>query len=195
MNKKVILFCGVESTGKTTAINNMLKFLTNKGIKAEAVYEVGRDVCEQSGGVFEMSLLDYEQILYRHQANLIKALSKPNIEVILLDTDSTYTRYYLDKDIKRLGNNTQSQYLINLSEQIAKTNQELKRITKIIYLSSTCPFVQDGTRTYESTRKEDDKVLYALYKKIYNKTNMAVIDAPDFKTREKQTIKEIEKFF
>lgn len=191
MNKKVILFCGVESTGKTTAIKNMLKFLKNKGIKTEAVYEVGRDVCEQSGGVFEMSLLDYEQILYCHQANLIKALSMPDVEVILLDTDSTYTRYYLDKDINRLGNNSQSQYLINLSEQIAKTNQELKRITKIIYLSSTCRFVQDGTRTYESTRKEDDKFLFNLYKKVYTNTPIVNITQSNFNIRTKQIEKEI----
>ena len=69
------LFCGVESTGKSTAIENSYNYLTSKGYKVKIVSEVGREVCANSGGVDEMSLLDYEQILYLHQANFLKAYS------------------------------------------------------------------------------------------------------------------------
>ena len=69
---KVILFCGVESTGKTTAVQNVYDFLKKQNQKVSIVWEYGREVCDDSGGVFDMSLLDYEKILYGHQSNLLK---------------------------------------------------------------------------------------------------------------------------
>lgn len=193
MNKKVYLFCGVESTGKSTAIENMYTHLTNKGYKVKIVSEVGRDICQESGGVDQMTLTDYERILHLHQTNFLKAYENSEFEIILLDTDSTYTRYYLEKDIPLLSSNKPiSKKLINLSEEIAKTNNALNRITKIIYLNPDCPFIQDGTRTYEKTRYEDDKILLSLYKQIY-KRNINIIKGKDYTSRTTQIIRAIEK--
>ena len=188
------LFCGVESTGKSTAIENAYKYLTNKGYKVKVVSEVGRDVCANSGGVDEMSLLDYEQILYLHQANFLNAYSSKNFDVILLDTDSTYTRYYLEKDEMLLKENPElCNKLINLSENISTINETTNKITQIIYLNPDCPFVQDGTRTYESTRFEDDKILFNLYSKLYKKTPITVIKGKDYTNRTNQIYEIIKK--
>ena len=185
MLKKVYLFCGVESTGKSTAIENCYNYLTQKGYKVKIVSEVGREVCADSGGVDSMSHLDYERILYLHQSNFLKEYCNPNYEIILLDTDSTYTRYYLEKDKELFYTNPElSEKLINLSEYIVRINIACNRITKIIYLNSDCPFVQDGTRTYESTRKEDDKILFNLYNSIYGKhLKINIIDGKHFQER------------
>lgn len=190
MLKKVYLFCGVESTGKSSAIENVYDYLTKKGYKVKIVSEVGRDVCADSGGVFSMSLLDYERILYLHQSNFLKEYADENYDIILLDTDSTYTRYYLEKDDELIKENIDvCKKLIDLSIQIAKTNTLNNRITQIIYLNSDCPFVQDGTRTYEATRKEDDKTLFNLYKNIYySNMDINVIKGNDFLDRTEQII-------
>jgi len=181
--KKVILFCGVESTGKTTAIKKVYNYLLKKGIKVKIVSEAGRDVCAQDGGVFEMTLLSYEQILYLHQSNFLKAYANKNIDVILLDTDATYTRYYLEKD-EELKNEPFATNLIKLSENIVKNNIKTNKITKVVYLNSDCPFVQDGTRTYEQTRIEDDKTLLNLYNKAYK--NITIIHGKNWQDRIKQ---------
>lgn len=189
---KTFLFCGVESTGKTTAIENAYKYLVNKGLKVKMISEAGRDICEESGGVFEMTLLDYERILHLHQTNFLKEFTNKQYDIILLDTDSTYTRYYLEKDVELLKENPSlCQKLITLSEDIIKINLENKRITEVIYLNSDCPFIQDGTRTYESTRKEDDKVLYNLYSKAYK--NINIISGENFESRTNQILEIIEK--
>ena len=190
MLKKVYLFCGVESTGKSTAIENVYEYLTKRGYKVKIVSEVGRDVCESSGGVFSMSILDYEQILHLHQANFIKNYKTNDYDIILLDTDSTYTRYYLEKDDNLIKqNNNTCQNLFNLSIEIAKANISNNRISHIIYLNSDCPFIQDGTRTYESTRKEDDKTLFNLYQNIYYPNNkIKVITGNDFLDRTNQIL-------
>lgn len=188
------LFCGVESTGKSTAIENAYKYLTNKGYKVKVVSEVGRDVCANSGGVFEMSLLDYEQILYLHQANFLKEYANNKYDIILLDTDSTYTRYYLEKDEKLLQENpTLCQKLIDLSETISSINESTNKVTQIIYLNPDCPFVQDGTRTYEESRYEDDKILFNLYNKLYKETPITVIKGKEYTNRTNQIYETIEK--
>lgn len=193
MLKKVYLFCGVESTGKSYAIENAYNYLKEKGYKVKIVSEVGREVCATSGGVFSMSLLDYEQILYLHQATFLKHYKNEKYDIILLDTDSTYTRYYLEKDEKLTKENPQiCKDLINLSKDIALMNNKNNRINEIIYLNSDCPFIQDGTRTYESTRKQDDKTLFNLYQNMYypNK-QIKVIKGDSFEDRTKQILSHI----
>jgi len=195
MKKLVFLFCGVESTGKTYSINKVYDYLTKKGYKSRIVSEAGRDVCLSSGGVDEMSLMDYELILHKHQSNLLEAYNSDD-QIILLDTDSTYTRYYLEKDIDLYKSNIkQSEYLIDLSENIANSNLDNKRINHVIYLNSNSPFVQDGTRTYEKSRKEDDVTLINLYKKIYNKNcTIDIIDKNEYEDRLIDILQVIDKY-
>lgn len=190
MGKNVILFCGVESTGKSTTINIVYKMLKSKGYRVQIVSEAGREICDESGGVFEMTLLDYERILYLHQSNFLKTYANKDVDVILLDTDSTYTRYYLEKDNSLVYENPEwANELIALSESIAKNNLYDGKINKIIYMNPECPFVQDGTRTYESTRVEDDKTLIALYNEIYGKDNINIIVGSNWNERIKQVEK------
>lgn len=195
MKKIVFLFCGVESTGKTYSINKVYNYLMEKGYKTEIVKEVGRDICADSGGVDEMSFGDYELILHNHQSNFLKEYNK-DYQIILLDTDSTYTRYYLEKDITLYNSNKkQSEYLVELSESISKSNLMNNRINHLIYLNSDCSFVQDGTRTYESSRKQDDLILINLYKKIYNNNcTIDIIEGSEYKQRMDKIIDKIEKY-
>jgi len=195
MKKKVYLFCGVESTGKTVAVRNIYNYLTKKGYKVKVVSEVGRDVCANSGGVDQMTLLDYEQILYLHQANFLKEYANDSNEIILLDTDSTYTQYYLEKDIELQKKDANlSQKLIELSKHIASTNIHCNRISEIIYLNTDCPFVQDGTRTYEQTRKSDDKTLFNMYNTIYGKDySINMIDGNNYNDRTNKILKIVDK--
>lgn len=190
MNKKVILFCGVESTGKSTTIEKLFNYLKDKGLTCQIVSEVGRDVCALSGGVDEMTILDYELILYKHQANFLQSLYS-NCDIILLDTDSTYTRYYLEKDEKLYNKNTnQSKNLVKLSENIVDSNLKNNKITHVFYLDSMCDFVQDGTRTYEKTRSQDDKYLFGLYSKLYSKNcTFDKISGKSWEQRTEQIIK------
>ena len=186
---KVILFCGVESTGKSTMISKVKEYLLSKSYSVEVIDEYGRDVCENSGGVFEMNLDDYELILYGHQHNIVKTISK-DCDYILLDTDSVYTRYYLDKDIE-LQQKDFKRYeaIVKTSEDIVKYNTSLNRISSIIFLNSDCPFVQDGTRTYESSRQEDNITLLNLYKKLYPNELINVITGSDYSSRYNKCIK------
>ena len=70
-----------------------------------------------------------------------------------------------------------------MSEKIAKNNFYDGKITKIIYMNPECPFVQDGTRTYESTRFQDHQTLINLYNKIYGKENIVVVGGEGWKYR------------
>ena len=189
-NKIVFLFCGVESAGKSTSVELANKYLKEKGLNVKVVGEVGRDISVGSGGVDSMSLFDYEHILFSHQANFLSAYGS-DCQVILLDTDSIYTRYYLEKDETLLSSNKElSHNLIQLAGDIVKLNLKNSRITKLIYLNSDCPFVQDGTRTYEKTRKQDDSILLNLYKKSYDDKLISIVDGKDFALRYEK-IKEI----
>lgn len=193
MIKKIILFCGVESTGKTTTIEMLKKHFESTGVKVKVISEYGRDVCFESGGVYDMSLIDYEKILFKHQQNVIDCISSFN-GIILLDTDSIYTGYFLQKDKKLFKlNKNASKALTQVAENIAKTNRYTERILKIIYLNSDCPFIQDGTRTYEKTRKQDDKYLENKYKQTYGKNLIKVISGENFENRYNETKKYIEK--
>lgn len=179
---KVFLFCGVESTGKTTAIKIIETNLKSLGYNVKTISEVGRDICADSGGVFDMTLFDYEQILYQHQANFINEYKSITDSIILLDTDSIYTKYYLKKDNNLQANNTnECKRLESLADYIVNSNIINNRITQVFYLNSDCAFVQDGTRTYESTRFCDDKTLFNMYTKHYKTIN--VISGDDWQKR------------
>lgn len=195
MNKKVILFCGVESTGKSTTINKLFENLKSKGVSCQIVSEVGRDVCALSGGVDEMTILDYELILYKHQANFLQSLYS-DCDIILLDTDSIYTRYYLEKDEKLYNKNiSQSKKLVKLSENIVVSNLKNNKISHVFYLDSMCDFVQDGTRTYEKTRIQDDKYLFGLYSKAYSKNcTFDKISGKSWEQRTEQVMEKLEQY-
>ena len=195
MNKKVILFCGVESTGKTTMIEQVFNHLKNKGLTCQIVSEVGREVCALSGGVDEMTILDYELILHKHQTNFLQSLYS-DCDIILLDTDSIYTRYYLEKDQNLYNQDVKySKKLVKLSENIVKSNLKNKRISHVFYLDSLCDFVQDGTRTYEKTRSQDDKYLYKLYSKMYSQNcTFNKISGRGWNQRTQQVIVKIEQY-
>lgn len=195
MNKKVILFCGVESTGKTTMVEQIFNYLKNNGLTCQKVSEVGREVCALSGGVDEMTILDYELILYKHQANFLQSLYS-DCDIILLDTDSTYTRYYLEKDQNLYNQHVKhSKKLVKLSENIVKSNLKNNRISHVFYLDSLCDFVQDGTRTYEKTRSQDDKYLLGLCSKAYLKNcTFDIISGKVWKQRTQQVIDKLEQY-
>ena len=191
----MILFCGVESTGKTTTILQISDYLKNEGYKCQIVSEVGRDVCALSGGVDEMTILDYELIFHKHQSNFLQCLYS-DCDIIFLDTDSIYTRYYLEKDKNLFSKNkTQSKKLVKLSENIVKSNLQTKKISHVFYLDSMCDFVQDGTRTYEKTRNQDDKYLFGLYSKAYSKNcTFDKISGKYWEDRTKQVLQKLNKY-
>ena len=83
--------------------------------------------------------------------------------------------------------------LIKLSESISSINKSTQKINQIIYLNPDCPFVQDGTRTYEDSRYEDDKVLFNLYQSLYKETNISIIKGKEYEDRTNQIFEVINK--
>ena len=142
-----------------------------------------------------MTILDYELIFHKHQSNFLQCLYS-DCDIIFLDTDSIYTRYYLEKDKNLFSKNkTQSKKLVKLSENIVKSNLQTKKISHVFYLDSMCDFVQDGTRTYEKTRNQDDKYLFGLYSKAYSKNcTFDKISGKYWEDRTKQVLQKLNKY-
>jgi len=178
---KVVVIAGVESTGKTTMVNFLHKHFS-KSVKVE---EIGRDICERAGGVDSMSLADYSEILVVHNGNVGKA-KKQGIQFIFVDTDALYTKHYLKKDT-RLKTLDGADKLIADADKIANN----LRPDLVLYMSIDVDFVQDGTRTYESSREDDNESLLADCKSTYG-GKVFVVSGTDYAERERFCIKAVD---
>lgn len=169
--KKVVVI-GTESCGKTTLVQKL-------ALHYNTVYvnEVGREICDLSGGIEKMTKDDYHDILLKHKELEIKKIKEAN-KVLFIDTEAIVTLYYYklmfgeeDDDIIKLG-----------SSIIAKNNYDL-----YLFLEPDVEWIQDGTRTFG-----DCKVRISnnnLLKKMLSEYNIKYISiSGDYLTRFEKSI-------
>jgi HTH-type transcriptional regulator, transcriptional repressor of NAD biosynthesis genes len=130
-NKKVVII-GTESCGKSTLVRNLAK-----SYNTVYVEEVGRDICDEAGGIDNMQPKHFIEILFKHKQREIDLIKQAN-KVLFIDTEAIVTLYYYRLLFKEDKNFT------NLVTSIVNTNN----YDKYVFLEPDVKWVQDGTRTY-----------------------------------------------
>jgi len=179
---KKVCIIGTESCGKTTLVKNLAKYFNTTWVK-----EVGRDVCEEAGGINNMQAYHYFEILYKHKKLENEALEHAN-KVLLIDTDALTTLYYYNLDYE-----TTNQYNENFAK-IAQGISALNNYDLYIFLEPDVKWVQDGTRTYgtEEIRKSNNIKL----KNLFDENNISYISiGGNYDERYERSKKLIEEFF
>lgn len=148
---KKILVCGVESTGKSTLTTTLAKYFCT-----EAVLEYGRNVCQRCGSENAMTQADFEEIIYKHKANIIDASRKAN-KLLFIDTDALTTYFYAlyNKDIDKNS--------IVLNDKILKSI--IDDYDLILICNTDVPFIDDGLRIED--RGQTRESLCEWFKNIY----------------------------
>ena len=149
--KKVVVV-GTESCGKSTLVRNLAKVYNTNYVR-----EVGRDICEEAGGIDNMQPNDFVDILLEHKVLELDGVKQAN-KVMFIDTEASITLYYLNllyehehlDDINNLGNS-----IANLSDY-----------DLYLFLEPDVKWVQDGTRTYgdDEVRKKNNVMLKDMLK-------------------------------
>ena len=153
-NKKIIIV-GTESCGKSTLVRNLAKVYNTNYLE-----EVGRDICEEYGGIDNMSNETYLKILLTHKLKELESIKYSN-KILFIDTDALITLYYYI-----LGFEKTNEYNKNIVS-LANTLISINKYDKYLFLEPEVKWVQDGTRTYgeESIRIKNNKKLKSLLKK------------------------------
>ncbi len=149
--KKVVII-GTESCGKSTLIRNLAKDYNTTYVK-----EVGRDVCNEVGGIDNLQQKDFVDILIRQKALELEK-SKDANKVLFVDTEAIITLYYLNL----LYSNDKLKEIENLGYSIS----DLSDYDLYMFLEPDVKWVQDGTRTYgeDKTRKNNNNILKKMLK-------------------------------
>lgn len=133
--KKVIIV-GTESCGKSTLVRNLARVYNTTYVE-----EVGRDICEEAGGIYNMQGKHFEEIIYQHKTVEKERLKNAN-KLLFIDTDALITLYYY----KLLFDKT-NEYDKRI-ENLAKLVSKLNYYDLWIYLEPDVTWVQDDTRTF-----------------------------------------------
>lgn len=144
--KKVVVL-GTESCGKTTLIKNLAKIYNTCYVK-----EIGHDVCEDLGGINNLKLKDFNDILILQKALELEKSKQAN-GILFVDTEAIITLYYLK--------------LLYGEEDITKISDLGHAISNIsgydlyIYLEPDVKWIEDITRIYgdEATRERNNELL------------------------------------
>lgn len=134
--QRVFVFCGTESTGKTTATNLCAKQFAK--YKPHVITEYGREVVKHS------QLATYEQLwkIASVQTDMIHKANKERIApMMFVDTDWRTTEGY-------------RRYLFPNYPPIQVIREKKSRSTDYIFLSKDCSYVDDGTRLSKEQRDE-----------------------------------------
>lgn len=130
-NKKIVIV-GTESTGKSTLVRNLAKVYSTNYLE-----EVGRDICDEAGGIDNMQHKHFLEILFKHKQTEEDLLKKAN-KVLFVDTEALVTLYYYRLLLK------ENKEFEDLVRSIVKTNN----YDKYIFLEPDVKWIQDGTRIY-----------------------------------------------
>lgn len=150
-NKKVIVV-GTESCGKSTLIKNLSKIYNTNYLE-----EVGRDLCEEDGGIDNMTDNTYLKILLTHKIKESKMIKESN-KVLFVDTDALVTLYYY-----LLGNKNPNKNIVSIAESLININ----KYDLWLFLEPDVKWVQDGTRTFgeENVRLKNNIMIKEILKK------------------------------
>lgn len=149
---KKVMVVGTESCGKSTLVRNL-----GKAYNTTYVEEIGRDICEDAGGIDNMLPEHYEEIIYKHKMKENEMFKKAN-KVLFIDTEALITLYYYKL---QFGETTEYKEAF---ERLALATSELNKYDLWLYLEPDVKWVQDGTRTYgdNQIREENNKILKGI---------------------------------
>lgn len=150
---KKVCIIGTESCGKSTLVRNLAKFFNTSYVE-----EMGRFVCEDAGGVENMTPDDYFNILFRHKEEERLRLKEAN-KVLLIDTDSLITLFYYSLSYK--GTPEYNENFQMIAEQISHLNN----YDLYLFLEPDVPFVKDITRSDGKNRNKDNEYLKQILKR------------------------------
>lgn len=149
---KKVCIIGTESCGKSTLVRNLAKYFNTTYVE-----EAGRFVCEDAGGIDNMTKDDYFKILFRHKEEERKKLELAN-KVLFIDTDSLITYFYYSLMYK---DNEEYDKKFSL---IARTISDLNDYDLYLFLEPDVPFVKDITRSDGENRNNDNNYLKQILK-------------------------------
>lgn len=132
--QRTVSICGTESTGKTV----LATYLSSQ-FPATVVSEVARDLIPDSN---HFSRDDLQRVAIEH-AEKIGCARKTSRPLVVLDTDIYITQSYAHYKFNEA---------LNLPRSIYHSNESDLRL----YLDTSAPFIQDGTRLSETERNRLD---------------------------------------
>lgn len=132
--QRIVSICGAESTGKTCLAMHL-----QTSLPAIMVAEVARELIPHSN---HFSLDDLQRIAIEH-AKIIEDARKALSPLVILDTDVYITQSYASYKFKQT---------LELPDSIYRINAPDLRL----YLDTSAPFIQDGTRLTEIERNQLD---------------------------------------
>ena len=159
---KKVCIIGTESCGKSTLVRNLAKYFNTSYVE-----EAGRFVCEDAGGIDNMTKDDYFKILFRHKEEERKKLEIAN-KVLLIDTDSLITYFYYTLMYK------DSTLYDKKFSLVARAISDLNDYDLYLFLEPDVPFVKDITRSNGENRNKDNKYLKQILKE--NNIEYEIID-------------------
>lgn len=149
---KKVCIIGGESTGKSTLVANLAKYFNTSFVP-----EAGRFVCEDCGGLDNMTPKDYFDILFRHKELERLEFKKAN-KILFIDTECLTTLFFY----KLTFDNTKD-YDSNF-EEIAKNISKLNDYDLYLFLEPEgTMYVDDGFRLDESDRYINSNKLKELF--------------------------------
>ena len=161
---KKIAIIGTESCGKSTLVRNLAKLYNTTYVE-----ELGREVCDNAGGIDNMTPEDFPEIMFRHKVRELEAIKEAN-RVLFIDTEAIITTYYLKLLFE--GTKEKINQIIEIGNSISKLNNNYL----YIFLEPDVKWVQDGTRTYgeDEVRENNNKMLKESF---YFQKNFQNIDS------------------
>jgi len=129
---KKIAIVGTESTGKTVLSAQLAKYFNTTWCP-----ELGRDIVRSSN---EVTMDDIKTIGVEHAKHILKHTRTSN-KILIVDTDLSITKSY-------------SKFIFGEVPEFDDWVEKANEFDLYIYLESTAPYVDDGTRFDESTRNK-----------------------------------------
>ena len=144
---KKVCIIGTESCGKSTLVRNLAKYFNTVYLE-----EMGRYVCEDTGGIDNMTPDDYFDILFRHKEAERLKLKQAN-KVLIIDTDALITLFYYSLMYKDTNEYNKD------FELVARSITSLNNYDLYLFLEPDVPFVKDITRSDGNERDYNNQYL------------------------------------
>ena len=149
---KKVCIIGGESTGKSTLVVNLANYYNTSYVP-----EAGRFVCEECGGLDNMTPSDYYSILFKQKELEHEAFKIAN-KVLIIDTESLTTLFFYKMTFENTSN-----YDTNF-ELLAKNISKLNNYDLYLFLEPNgVKFVDDGFRLDENDRFINNEKLKKLF--------------------------------
>ena len=150
---KRVCIIGGESTGKSTLVINLANYYNTSYVP-----EAGRFVCEECGGLDNMTPNDYYNILFKQKELEKEAFENAN-KVLIIDTESLTTLFFYKITFENTDN-----YDKNF-EALAKNISKINEYDLYLFLEPDgVTFVDDGFRLDENDRYINNEKLKEIFR-------------------------------